>query len=83
MKPLEISAEEYRRLAGVPVKQLSGKTGELDGARARRSHYWRARLGWAWDGNKDGATSPCYIVPAALWRKAQAALKAAKGRTKS
>lgn len=25
----------------------------------------------------------CYIVPAALWRKAQAALKAAKGRTKS
>lgn len=31
MKPIEISAEEYRRLAGVPVKQLSGKTGELDG----------------------------------------------------
>lgn len=31
-KPIEISAEEYRRLAGVPAKQLSGKTGELDGA---------------------------------------------------
>lgn len=26
---------------------------------------------------------PCYIVPAALWRKARAALKRAKGRTKS
>lgn len=24
-------------------------------------------------------TFPCYIVPAALWRKAQAALKKAKG----
>lgn len=36
MKPLEISAEEYRRLAGVPVKQLSGKTGELDGASEKR-----------------------------------------------
>lgn len=37
---------------------------------------------WAWDGNKEWANDPCYIVPAALWRKAQAALKA-KGRTKT
>jgi len=37
---------------------------------------------WAWHGNKDWANDPCYIVPAALWRKAQAALKA-KGIGKS